>query len=218
MRRGKWPFSDLFSVRGWPNRAKHGVRILTVFSLFLVFSHHVVTLIWACFIFNIYSFPHIFKKYSTTQHTTYTIHNHTRTHTCTPATDRDLESGLSESNARKNLEKCSEKGKVRGISGEGSFRDRRANRSSSAKCRKTNRTIWLMVPSEVSLILRKKRMIRGIGNVLFSNFSQTSNGQDPVVSPGEPLEQVITPRGPISVSLKLAMKDEPNIGLRSCSE
>ena len=97
------------------------------------------------------------------------------------------------------------------------FRDRRANRSSSAKCRKTNRTIWLMVPSEVSLILRKKRMIRGIGNVLFSTCSQTSNGHDHVVSPGEPLEQVITPRGPISVSLKLAMKDEPNIGLRSCS-
>ena len=57
-------------------------------------------------------------------------------------------------------------------------------------------------------------MIRGIGNVLFSTF----NGKDHhVVTPGEPLEQVITPRGPISVSLKLAMKDEPNIGLRSCS-
>ena len=47
-------------------------------------------------------------------------------------------------------------------------------------------------------------MIRGIGNVLlFSTCSQTSNGHDHVVSPGEPLKQVITPRGPISVSLKI---------------
>ena len=54
-------------------------------------------------------------------------------------------------------------------------------------------------------------MIYGIGNVLFSPYSQTLNVQDPVLSPGEPLEQVTTP-----LSLKLAMKDEPNIGLRSC--
>ena len=35
--------------------------------------------------------------------------------------------------------------------------------------------------------------------------------------PFKPLEQVITPRGPFMVSLKSAMKDEPNIELRCCS-
>ena len=60
-------------------------------------------------------------------------------------------------------------------------------------------------------------MIRGLGNVLFSPCSQTSNGHDPVLSPGEPLEQVITLRGPFMASRKVAMKDEPNIELRCCS-
>ena len=86
MRRGKWPFSDLFSVHGWPYRAQKGRPWFDIFPMFLVFffafSHYVVTMIWACFIFHIYWFPHIFTtKYSTTQHTTYTIHNHTHAHT-----------------------------------------------------------------------------------------------------------------------------------------
>ena len=38
-------FGPFFGPWMVPNRAKNGVRILTVFSLFLVFSHHVVTLI-----------------------------------------------------------------------------------------------------------------------------------------------------------------------------
>ena len=104
---------------------------------------------------------HIFSPHNTTQHThhttrislcflwfsgfstrtQYTTYTYTHTHTCTPATDRDLESGLSKSNTRKNPRKMPEKGKARGISGEGSFRYRRANRSSAAKWRKTNRTI-----------------------------------------------------------------------------
>ena len=37
-----------------------------------------------------------------------------------------------------------------------------------------------------------KRMIGGIGHVLLSTYSQTDNGEDPLVSFGEPLEQVIT--------------------------
>ena len=53
--------------------------------------------------------------------------------------------------------------------------------------------------------------------MLFSTDSRTLNGKDPVLTSGEPLEQVITPLGPISVSLKSAMKDEPNIELRCCS-
>ena len=54
-------------------------------------------------------------------------------------------------------------------------------------------------------------MIYGIGNVLFSTFSQTLNGQDLLVTSGEPLEQVTTPRGPFLVSAKIAMRHEPNI-------
>ena len=44
----------------------------------------------------------------------------------------------------------------------------------------TNRTIWLLVPSEVSLrraeteqLCQEKALIRGIGHVLFSTYSQT---------------------------------------------
>ena len=69
-------------------------------------------------------------------------HAHTCTHTHTPAIDRYLARGLSKSvcvNTRINM---LEKGKVRGNSGEGSFRYRLGNRSSAAKWRKTNRTIW----------------------------------------------------------------------------
>ena len=90
-------------------------------------THH-TTRISLCFLWFFSVFPH--------------AHRHTRTHTFTPATDPDLESGLSKSNTRKILRNMPEKGKVRGILGEGSFRDRRANRSAAAKWRKTNRTIW----------------------------------------------------------------------------
>ena len=119
-------------------------------------------------------FSLVFSVFPHAQHrTTYTLTT-THTHTHMP-TDRDLESGLSKSvsvNTRKNTR--TEKGKVRGISGEGSFRYRRANRSSAAKWRKTNRTIWQLVPPEVSLIFQeKKRMICRIVNVLFSTYSQT---------------------------------------------
>ena len=63
----------------------------------------------ACFIVHV--FPHILLQKSTTQHITYTILNHTHAHTDTPATDRGLESGLSESNTRKNREICLKKAK-----------------------------------------------------------------------------------------------------------
>ncbi len=63
-------------------------------------------------------------------------------------------------------------------------------------------------------VYQAKRMIGGIGNVLFWTHSQTLNG--PVVTSFEPLVQVITPRGPFLVSRKLTIRDEPNIRLR-CS-
>ena len=43
-------------------------------------------------------------------------------------------------------------------------------------------------------------MFGGIGNVLLSTYSQTENGEDPLVSFGEPLGHVITPRGEILVT------------------
>ena len=46
--------------------------------------------------------------------------------------------------------------------------------------------------------------------MLFRTCSQTLHGHDQVVTLGEPLAQVIPPRGPFMVSRKLAMKDEPN--------
>ena len=60
-------------------------------------------------------------------------------------------------------------------------------------------------------------MIGGLAHVFFSTYSQTFNDEDPMVTSGEPLEQVTTPRGPSMVSLNVAMKDEPNIELRCCS-
>ena len=56
-------------------------------------------------------------------------------------------------------------------------------------------------------------MLRGIGNALFSNFKWARS----CGNFGQLLEQVITPRGPILVSRKLAVRHEPNIGLRCCS-
>ena len=78
-----------------------------------------------------------------------------------------------------------EQGKVRENSGEGSFRYRRANRSSPharALGRKTHRTISQVVPSAVSLwiagreqLYQVKRMFGGIGNVLLSTFFSNFN-------------------------------------------
>ena len=54
---------------------------------------------------------------------------------------------------------------------------------------KTNRTILQLVPSEVSLVIAwaeklylVKRMIEGIGNVLFSSYIQTLDGKDAAVT------------------------------------
>ena len=68
--------------------------------------------------------------------------------------------------------------------------------------------------SGVEQLYQAMRMIAGIGNVLFSTCSQTSNEQDLRVSFGEPLKHVITLRGPFIVSRKLAIRDDPNIRLR----
>ena len=117
--------------------------IFPMFSVFLCICSRLLD-----HVFSLFYFPYLlissyfYYKYGTIQHATYTLtttHAHT---TCTPATDRDLESGLSKSHTQKNPRKMPEKGKVRRISGEVSLRYRRVNRSSAAKWRKTNRTIW----------------------------------------------------------------------------
>ena len=160
MRWGKWPILDHFWVRGWPNRSKKGDHVLIFFPMFSVFFVYLLTTFRPCFqpvLFSIFIDFLIFllQIWHNTARNIHT-HNHTHTHTCSPAIDRDLESGLSKSHTRKNQRKMPEKGKVRRISGEVSLRYRRANRSSAAKWRKTNRTIWLLVPSEISLIFRKR--------------------------------------------------------------
>ena len=76
------------------------------FSCFLLY---LLTTFRPCFqsvlFFHIYLFPHIFTTNIAQPHT------HTHTHTFTPATDRDLESGLSKSHTRKNPGKCLKKAK-----------------------------------------------------------------------------------------------------------
>ena len=86
--------------------------IFRMFSVFLDFSrlddHVFQPVLFSIFIHFFIFFTTNIAQHST-QHTQYTTtHAHT---TCTLATDRDLESGLSESNARKNLEKCLKKAK-----------------------------------------------------------------------------------------------------------
>ena len=64
-----------------------------------------------------------------------------------------------------------------------------------------------LIPSAVSLriaeteqLYQAQRMLGGIGNVLLSTYSQTENGEDPLVFLGEPLKHLITIRGRILVS------------------
>ena len=92
---------------------QNGVLVLTIFPFFLAFFSHFLTsqhhTTHTPYHTHFSLFPLVFSVLSTrTQHTTYT---HTRTHTCTPATDRDLESGLSKSHTRKNPGKCLKKAK-----------------------------------------------------------------------------------------------------------
>ena len=50
--------------------------------------------------------------------------------------------------------------------------------------------------AETEQLHQAQRMVEGIGNMLLSTCSQTENGQDPLVTFGEPLVHVITLRGP----------------------
>ena len=67
----------------------------------------------------------------------------------------------------------------------------------------SNRTIWAKVSlkiAETEQLYQVKRMIGGIGDMLFSIHSQTENGKDPLVSSVDLWGQVITQRGQNLVS------------------
>ena len=122
-------------------------------------------------------FPLVFSVFPHAQHrTTYTIHNHTHAHTCTPATDRDLARGLSKSvsvNARKNPRKCLKKAK----SGETLAKARGDADGQIVRLRRSGErpmqpsSSWF--PLKLLSFFRKKRMIRGLGHASFSTYSQT---------------------------------------------
>ena len=115
MRWEKWSFSDLFfgpwMAKSCQKRSPRFDNFPTVsrvfFCIFSLLCDHDLSLFYCPYLFTFLIF---YYKKSTTQHTIYTIHNQ-HTHTDTPATDRDLESGLCESNARKNRQKCLKKAK-----------------------------------------------------------------------------------------------------------
>ena len=139
---------------------------------------------------------------------------HTHVHTHAPATDRYLARGLSKSVCFNTRQRRAQR---QGKSWWSSDTDGQLVRCTWRKKRNTDGTISQLVPSEVSLIFRKKRIIYGFGNVIFWTHPRASNRQNPVVTSGEPLEQAITQLRPILVSRKLAMRHEPNIVLRCCS-
>ena len=82
-----------------------------IFVYFLTSQHHTTHTPYHT---HFTLFPLVFSVFPHAQHhTTYTLtttHTHTH-HTHTPATDRDLESGLSKSHTRKNPGKCLKKAK-----------------------------------------------------------------------------------------------------------
>ena len=139
-----------------------------IFCIFSLRCDHDLSLFYYCP--YLFTFLIFYYKKSTTQHTTYTL---TDTHTCTPATDRDLESGLSKSNTRKNPGKCLKKAK----SGESLAKARGNADGQIVRLRRSDdRPIepsgsWF--PPKFLRFQGKKRMIRGLGHPLFSTYSQT---------------------------------------------
>ena len=145
---------------------------------FCVFSHLTTP-------HNTHTIPHAFLSVSSgfqcfpTRTTPHNIHNtqpHTRTHACTPATDRYLARGLSKSvsvNARKNPRKCLKKAK----SGETLAKARGDADGQIVRLRRSGErpmqpsSSWF--PLKFLSFFRKKRMIRGLGHASFSTYSQT---------------------------------------------
>ena len=219
MRWEKWSILDLFRVHGWPYRAKNGVHVLWIFPLFLVFFVYLLTIFTPCFqpvLLSIFMYFFIFY-YKKAQHSTQHTQN-TTTHTCTPATDRDLESGLSTSHTRKTRENAWKRqsqgnlwqGLVPILTGKSFVCGKVAKDGSNHLVAGSLRSFPRFQGKSAWLEESTTCCSRPILKLLMD--------KNPMVTPGEPLEQVITPRGPFMVSLNLTMRDEPNIGLRSCMD
>ena len=96
MRWEKWSILDLFSVLGWPNRAKKGDHVLTVSPMFSVFFVYLLTTFRPCFqpvLFSIFIEFLIFLL-QIWHNTARNIHNtqpqshpQTHAHTQTPTTN-----------------------------------------------------------------------------------------------------------------------------------
>ena len=144
----------------------------------------------------------------------------THAHTHALATGCYLACGLSKSvcvNTRKNREICLRRAQRQGKSWWSIGTDGQIVRCAWREKRKTQWNHLVAGSLRSFPHFQEKRMIRGIGRVLFWTFSHTVNGEDHMVTLGELLEQVIALCGPLLVSRKLAMRHEPSIGLRCCS-
>ena len=84
MRWRKWSILDLFSVLGWPYRAKKRDHVLIFFPMFSVFLCICSRLL--DHVFSLFYFPYLlnssyfYYKYGTIQHAIYTVHNHNYIH------------------------------------------------------------------------------------------------------------------------------------------
>ena len=183
---------------------------------------HFLTTLWPWFepvLLSIFiHFPHVLLQKSTTQHTTYTLtdtHTHTHMHTCHwPFSCEWLTFVVTRGKTAKYAWKRQSQWNlwrrlVAMLTGK------------SFVCGEvaTDQSNHLLAGSLRSFprFQGKKRMIWGLGHALFSTYSQTLKWVTSCASSGEPLEQVITLRGPFMASRKVATKSEPNIELRCCS-
>ena len=182
MRWEKWPILDLLGVRGWPYRPKKETMFCEFsqcFSCFFVYfltsQHHTTHTPYHT---HFSLFPLVFSVFQHAQHrTTYTLtttHTHTHMHTCHwPWSWEWFEYEPHAENPRKCLKKAKP--------GESLARARADTDGQIVRLRQSGeRRIepsgsWF--PQKFPSFSRKKRMIRGIGNVLLSTYSQTSNGQ-----------------------------------------
>ena len=129
----KWRWSIRTSVDGPKSFVK---KLMAVFgSRMAINSGEYTHFLFYCRIYSLSSYFTTKKAQHSTQHTQCTT-THAHTHAHLPLTV--ILRVVCVRGTRGKPAKIPEKGKVRGISGEGSFR---ANRSSAAKWRKT-RTIW----------------------------------------------------------------------------
>ena len=180
MRWGKWPILDLFSVLGWPYRAKKGVRVLTIFPLFPVFFYifslpcdHDLSLFNCPYLFTFLIFT-TKKAQHSTQHTQYsTTHTHTQTHLPLTVILRVVWVRVTRGKTAKYAWKRQSQGNlwrrlVAMLTGKsfvcGEVATDKSNHIGAGSLR------------SFSHFQGKKRMIWGLGHALFSTHSETLDG------------------------------------------